>query len=402
MDPLLREMHISLGCALENLVLAGPPSGLSANVALLPEPADATHIATVTLTPTTQSRSPRFDAMASRHTNRGAYDTTRTVSSRQLDALRRLVDLPGTDVVWFTTDAQKRSFGELTVRATEAIIADPQQSADDYRWYRTGWQDIQQLKDGITIDPSGQSNLIRALAKLVPYSQEQNNDGWLSGTPGQPDPDCRHVRALIALLYVWVGTAAHGLDQVLGLAGGLAILAAVAVARRSRAAAIALLVVGALPLAMVTWWSIATPVLAVLALGRRDRRDPVDPFNPKAVRASAGRLFHLPVVRAADPVALVGVLAGAGLSVLATTGTATADLDTAGTRGILDLPTARLFGSQAHGLPQDVAALADESVRVPINGRAESLNPAAAAEICHTPAPVRTGGHLTERETSGT
>ena len=95
MDPLLREMHISLGCALENLVLAGPPSGLSANVALLPEPADATHIATVTLTPTTQSRSPRFDAMASRHTNRGAYDTTRTVSSRQLDALRRLVDLPG-------------------------------------------------------------------------------------------------------------------------------------------------------------------------------------------------------------------------------------------------------------------------------------------------------------------
>jgi hypothetical protein len=208
--------------------------------------------------------------------------------------------------------------------------------------------------------------------------------------------------AIVALLYVWVGTAAHGLDQVLGLAGGLAILAAVAVARRSRAAAIALLVVGALPLAVVTWWSIATPVLAVLALGRRDRRDPVDPFTPKAVRASAGRLFHLPVVRAADPVALVGVLAGAGLSVLATTGTATADLDTAGTRGILDLPTARLFGSQAHGSPQDVVALADESVRVPIYGRAESLNPAAAAAICHTPAPVRTGGHLTERETSGT
>ena len=120
------------------------------------------------------------------------------------------------------------------------------------------------------------------------------------------------------------------------------------------------------------------------------------------MRASAGSLFHPPVVRAADPVAPVGVLAEAGLSALATTGTATADLDTAGTRGILDLPTARLFGSQAQGLPQDVVALADESVRVPIYGRAESLNPAAAAEICHTPAPVRTGGHLTERETSGT
>ena len=120
------------------------------------------------------------------------------------------------------------------------------------------------------------------------------------------------------------------------------------------------------------------------------------------MRASAGSLFHLPVVRAADPVALVGVLAGAGLSALATTGTATADLDTAGTEGdpgpahraAVRLPGPRFAAGR-------VAALADESVRVPIYGRAESLNPAAAA-TCHTPAPVRTGGHLTERETSGT
>ena len=134
--------------------------------------------------------------------------------------------------------------------------------------------------------------------------------------------------------------------------------------------------------------------------------DAVDPFNPKAVRASAGSLFHLPVVRAADPVALVGALAEAGLSVLATTGTATVDLDTAGTDGILDLPTAWLFGSEAHGLPQDVVGLADESVRVPINGRAESLTLAAAAAIClyasagaHRRA---AGGALTQSETSGT
>jgi len=99
MDPLLREMHISLGCAPENLVLAGPPSGLSANVALLPEPADATHIATVTLTPTTQSRSPLFDAMASRHTNRGmtrrgpspAGNSTRSAAWSTYPDGRRLV-----------------------------------------------------------------------------------------------------------------------------------------------------------------------------------------------------------------------------------------------------------------------------------------------------------------------
>ncbi len=109
----------------------------------------------------------------------------------------------------------------------------------------------------------------------------------------------------------------------------------------------------------------------------------VDPFNPKAVRASTGSLFHLPVARAADIALLMMALSEAGLSVLATTGAgAHTDLDTAIDDGILDLPTAWLFGSEAHGLPADVIAAADESVNVPIYGAAESLNLATAAAIC--------------------
>jgi hypothetical protein len=71
---------------------------------------------------------------------------------------------------------------------------------------------------------------------------------------------------VVALLYLWVGLAASGGDRVFGLAGGLLILVAVAVAPRSATAAITLLLIGALPLAVVTWWSIVTPVLAILAL----------------------------------------------------------------------------------------------------------------------------------------
>jgi hypothetical protein len=74
------------------------------------------------------------------------------------------------------------------------------------------------------------------------------------------------LTAVMALLYAWIGLAAHGWDQILGAAGGLVILVALAVARWSRAVALVLLVAGALPLAMVTWWSIVTPVLAILAL----------------------------------------------------------------------------------------------------------------------------------------
>ena len=108
--------------------------------------------------------------------------------------------------------------------------------------------------------------------------------------------------------------------------------------------------------------------------------DGVDPFNPKAVRASTGSLFHLPLVTAPDAQALLGRLSSAALSVLATAGTADVDLDTAD--DLLELPTAWLFGSEAHGLPDALLAAADERVRVPIYGRAESLNLAAAAALC--------------------
>jgi RNA methyltransferase, TrmH family len=45
-------------------------------------------------------------------------------------------------------------------------------------------------------------------------------------------------------------------------------------------------------------------------------------------------------------------------------------------------PTAWLFGNEARGLPSDVVELADHVVRVPIYGRAESLNLATAAAVC--------------------
>jgi hypothetical protein len=71
---------------------------------------------------------------------------------------------------------------------------------------------------------------------------------------------------VIAALYAWVGISAHGTDRILGLAGALLILGALAVAPRSRPVAAVLLLLGALPLAVTTWWSVATPLLAVLCL----------------------------------------------------------------------------------------------------------------------------------------
>ncbi|KIR61245.1 RNA methyltransferase [Micromonospora haikouensis] len=110
--------------------------------------------------------------------------------------------------------------------------------------------------------------------------------------------------------------------------------------------------------------------------------DAVDPYNGKCVRASAGSLFHVDVVRAGDPLAVVAALRAAGLAVLATTGYGDRDLDDLADVGALATPTAWLFGSEAHGLPDGLTAAADARVRVPLHGRAESLNLAAAAAVC--------------------
>ncbi len=108
----------------------------------------------------------------------------------------------------------------------------------------------------------------------------------------------------------------------------------------------------------------------------------VDPYNSKCVRASAGSLFHLPVVTGLPVADAVAALRRAGLRVLAADGRAARTLDDLQDDGLLREPAAWLFGNEAWGLPEDLLALADESVAVPIYGRAESLNLAAAAAVC--------------------
>jgi len=107
----------------------------------------------------------------------------------------------------------------------------------------------------------------------------------------------------------------------------------------------------------------------------------VDPYNGKVVRASAGSLFHLPVVRSPDAQQTVAALRTAGVAVLAAAGSGEQDLDDLAGAGGLGGPTAWLLGNEAHGLPTDIAAAADARVRVPIHGRAESLNLAVAAAV---------------------
>ncbi|GAA5140108.1 RNA methyltransferase [Pseudonocardia adelaidensis] len=110
--------------------------------------------------------------------------------------------------------------------------------------------------------------------------------------------------------------------------------------------------------------------------------DTVDPHNGKAVRASTGSVFHLPLARDRDATAVLDACAAAGLTVLAADAAGELDLHEPAARPVLAGPVAWVFGGEAHGVPGDLAARADHRVRIPIHGRAESLNLAAAAAVC--------------------
>ena len=114
--------------------------------------------------------------------------------------------------------------------------------------------------------------------------------------------------------------------------------------------------------------------------------DCVDALNPKVIRATAGSLFHIPVVRM-DTEALFAWAAGLGLDVLAA--------DIHGTREHPPIPftallndtaamqrgKVMLFGNEARGLPAEVVARAEHSVAIPLYGKAESLNLAGSAAV---------------------
>ena len=113
---------------------------------------------------------------------------------------------------------------------------------------------------------------------------------------------------------------------------------------------------------------------AVVLTGRT-----VDPYNPKVVRATTGSLFHLPIAVGAELADTVERAHAAGLRVVA------ADVggeDFLAHRGTLAEPTAWLFGNEARGLDDDALSLVDLTLRLPIFGRAESLNLATAASVC--------------------
>ena len=188
-DPFLREMYISVGCALENLSLAAEANGYAPTLTLMPNDADNKHAAHFGFVRATAKSSPLYDAIPRRHTNRDAFDIAKSVSSDTLIALAALNSDEDVKVFWYVKPDERQRFGDITIAATESFIADAGQSGDSHKWFRHDWSDLQQKRDGLTYDAVGLSPLTTVLAKMLPeQSSKSNDEGWLRLTREQQIP----------------------------------------------------------------------------------------------------------------------------------------------------------------------------------------------------------------------
>lgn len=103
----------------------------------------------------------------------------------------------------------------------------------------------------------------------------------------------------------------------------------------------------------------------------------VDIFNPKTIRSTMGSLFRVPFYVTEDLQGTVGVLKERGVAMYA----ACLDGESLYDEPDYTLPCGFLIGNEANGLRAETAALADLQIRIPMEGKVESLNAAVASAL---------------------
>lgn len=187
-DPFRREMHLGIGAAIENLVRAAGVYGYTPYVRpvagrLTLSPPDVPRpVAHITLDPGAPARDTLYEAIPGRHTNRGVY-RDRVLGSGVKAALAGVIQDLDVRVVFFDDASARKDLAALIVDATQRIVADPQMSADSAHWIRTGRREVEDHRDGVTVDAAGLSPTTVTLAKLLPDLGPASQDRyWLANT----------------------------------------------------------------------------------------------------------------------------------------------------------------------------------------------------------------------------
>ena len=178
LDPYLREEHIGMGCALENLMLAAAANGYAATATLFagklgPIPAEPKPelAARVDLAPGKRQESELHGAIPRRHTNRSPYDPARPLPPDFVRALQGLAgDEMDVKLFLFTDKTERKKIVEVSSAANAEIYSDPDVKRGTEPWIRSKWSSVQKFRDGLTIDSFGLTPVTTAMAKMMPAS----------------------------------------------------------------------------------------------------------------------------------------------------------------------------------------------------------------------------------------
>lgn len=181
-DPRRRELHVSLGCALENIVIAAASQNMTTTVEYNGAP-PAAHVARVSLLGGgSVARDTRLaQAIPTRRTNRGPYDLERGVGAEALHALGVLVE-GSVQLHWLTDPGERARFADLSIEATEAHVAHAVMQRDSHRWYRMKRAEAQETREGVTVEGANLPTVARLALGLFPPTPESFDAGWVKAT----------------------------------------------------------------------------------------------------------------------------------------------------------------------------------------------------------------------------
>ena len=182
-DPRLRELHVSLGCALENAAIAAADAGTPLTIVQVPG-APGSHFATLRFAQGAAASAANANLAAAiprRRTNRSAYDPKRTVASDTLTALGQLASA-NVRVTWLTASEACKRFSELSVNATIESVAEAAMQRDSHRWYRMDRDAADRYRDGVTVDGANLPGVVSLMMGLFPPTPVSFDAGWVDAT----------------------------------------------------------------------------------------------------------------------------------------------------------------------------------------------------------------------------
>lgn len=181
-----RLMALSVGCAIENINVAGHHLGFSPEILLQDEKEfmKTGFAARIKLSPSKNIKSiadsNRFKAIFNRQTTRNTY-LDQPIDAEILSRLNQLNDFPDLELTLIVDQAQRDQIRNIHAKAAESFVKDDHAYGDSLNWWRYSRDELLEKRDGISIHTSAAPNLIKQYFSYAITADDMKSDFGKNG-----------------------------------------------------------------------------------------------------------------------------------------------------------------------------------------------------------------------------